>query len=92
MGIFCSAVTRNQIIAAVLCFAGMMAHLGIYLVRGRVARFQGLQELFTFISFIDLWINSLDGLVAPRFLFFHVSLAIFFLFLTLKVLEARKWR
>ena len=91
MGLFCSCVTRNQIIAAVLCFAGMMAHLAIYLIRGAV-EIPALQDFFDYISFIDLWLSSLDGMVSPRFLLFHCSLAVFFLFLTVKVLEARKWK
>ena len=93
MGLFFSTITRNQIIAAVLCFAGMMVHLAIFLVeRARMRQFAGMQDFLVYISFIHLWISSLGGLVAPRFLFFHVSLAIFFLFLTLKFLEARKWK
>ena len=44
------------------------------------------------LNFVDLWIESLRGTVAPRYLIFHASLAIFFLFATVKVLESRKWK
>ena len=43
------------------------------------------------ISYVDLWINSLEGTLSPRFLMFHVSAAIFWLFVTVKVMEARRW-
>jgi ABC-2 type transport system permease protein len=43
------------------------------------------------MSFVDLWYNSLDGQMQPQYLLFHVSAAVFWLFLTVKVLEGRKW-
>ena len=44
------------------------------------------------INFFDLWQASLEGIIAPRFLMFHLSVAIFFLFGTVKLLESRKWK
>ncbi len=46
----------------------------------------------TYINFFDLWQSSLGGIIAPRFLLFHLSVAVFFLFATVKVLESRKWK
>ncbi len=93
MGLFCSAITRNQIIAAELSFAYMVAQLAIYMLRPVIRQLlPALEDVISYVSYIDLWINSLAGLVAPRFLFFHFSVAIFFLFLTLKYLESRKWK
>jgi len=34
---------------------------------------------------------AVTGSLAPKFLLFHLSLCVFFLFLTTKVLGARKW-
>ncbi len=94
MGLLFSALTRNQIIAAVLTFVGMVAHLGFYLIRHTIDIPQGTvwQDILNYCSFIDLWFTTLDGVLAPRYLLFHISATIFFLFLTVKVLEARKWR
>ncbi|MBI3409777.1 MAG: ABC transporter permease [Planctomycetes bacterium] len=94
MGLFFSSVTQNQIIAAVLTFVGMMFHMGTYLV-SRLVRWgpeSVWPDVFTYVSFIDLWSNTLDGALAPRMLLFHVSLTVFFLYLTVKVLESRKWK
>lgn len=94
MGLFFSSVSRNQIIAAVLTFVGMAFHLAFFFLSLTLqrdgVRFWG--ELFQYVSFVDLWFNTLEGVLAPRFLVFHLSAAVFFLFLTNKVLESRKWK
>jgi ABC-2 type transport system permease protein len=92
MGLFFSSVTRNQIIAAVFTFVGMTLFLLTYFLNN-LPVFEGTiwGDVFYYGSFIDLWISSLQGVLAPRYLVFHVSVAILFLFLADKVLEARKW-
>jgi len=89
VGLFWSSLVRNQIVAAVLTSACMLAFTAIYLVSGTLSGTWA--ELFGYVSYLDLWLNSLQGLFTPRHLFFHFSLAFFFLYLTTKVLEARKW-
>jgi ABC-type transport system involved in multi-copper enzyme maturation permease subunit len=91
MGLFFSALTSNQIIAAVLTFVGMIAHTAPHLIGGTPDIPSNWQEILSYVSYLDLWRNTLGGTFAPRFLLFHVSAAAFFLFLTAKVLEARKW-
>jgi len=94
MGLFFSSVTRNQIIAAVLTFVGMMGHLSTLLLPGMLRLQDGSTEaeIFKYISFLNLWQTSLSGLLAPRYLLFHISTTVFFLFLAIKVLESRKWK
>jgi ABC-2 type transport system permease protein len=94
MGLFFSAITRNQIISAVLSFAGMFALLFVYLGIGEVQRTapgSAWVAVLTHMSFVNLWQNSLEGKLEPQFLLFHLSAAFFWLFATVKVLEARKW-
>ena len=93
MGVFCSSLTSNQIVAAVFTFVGIMAHLAIFFAQG-LPWFAGgaIAEVMSYVNFIDLWIESLRGTIAPRYLVFHASLAFFFLFATVKVLESRKWK
>jgi ABC-2 type transport system permease protein len=92
MGLFFSSITRNQIIAAVFTFVGMTLFLLTYFLNN-LPVFEGTiwGDVFYYGSFIDLWISSLQGVLAPRYLVFHFSVAVFFLFLADKVLEARKW-
>jgi hypothetical protein len=94
MGMFFSGITRNQIIAAVLTFAAMFAQLFLYFaldeIRSRTPSSPWVPVL-SHVSFIDLWLNSLDGKLQPVFLLFHLSATAFWLYLTVKVLEARRW-
>jgi ABC-2 type transport system permease protein len=90
MGLFFSTITRNQIIAAVFSFLGMSLLLLTALLNRMVEGVWG--DVFYYASFYDLWRSALEGgVLAPRYLVFHLSVAVFFLFLSVKVLEARKW-
>ncbi len=88
-GLFFSSVTRNQIVAAVLTLAFMMGFT--FTTRFFIRTTEPWSDIIGYISYLDLWVNSLEGLFSPRYLFFHLSLTVFFLNLTTKVLESRKW-
>lgn len=95
MGEFFSGVSRNQIVAFILGFAGMLLLLAVFFIR-RILQGSNPDSpwipVLGQISYVDLWWTSMEGVLAPRYLVFHVSAAIFWLFLTVKVLESRKWR
>jgi ABC-type transport system involved in multi-copper enzyme maturation permease subunit len=91
MGMFFSSITRNQIIAAILGIIGMIVLFSIFIVIRSLPPGSDWSAVLTHMSFVHLWINTLEGKLAPRDLLFHLSAAIFWLFLTVKVLEARKW-
>lgn len=94
MGLFFSALTRNQIIAAVFTFVGMMFFLLCYIIRlqqsGSILP-SILQMALGRLSFYHMWEESLAGRLPVRDALMFVSLGVFWLFLTVKVLEARKW-
>ena len=94
MGLFFSSLTRNQIIAAVLTFVGMIAHLSTLFIKdlARLSPGDVWFEVLTYVSFLDLWMNTLTGTLEPRLLLFHLSATVLFLYATIKVLEARKWK
>ncbi len=97
MGVFCSSLSRNQIISAVLTFTGMLILTLVFIVRRNLTDLTPgksgmLEAILDHISYIDLWVNALDGKLVLRVLLFPLSMAIFFLFLTIKILEARKWK
>jgi gliding motility-associated transport system permease protein len=89
MGLFFSSITRNQIIAAVLTFVAMLT---LILAPNFFPEGSTWEEVANYASFMELWRNLLRGDFAPRYLVFHLSAAVFFLYLTVKVLEARKWK
>jgi ABC-type transport system involved in multi-copper enzyme maturation permease subunit len=94
MGLFFSSLTRNQLTAAILTFVGMLLLLFIYFLKGddESAQTNIWTMMLSHISYIDLWFKSLQGRLASRDLVFHLSATVFWLFLTVKVLESRKWR
>ncbi|HMC64788.1 MAG TPA: ABC transporter permease [Gemmataceae bacterium] len=96
MGLFFSSLTRNQIASAVLTFVIMLLLTMVFFVKRELmvnTPDSAWIPILSHISYVDLWIFSLnDGVLTPHNLLFHVSAAVFWLFLTIKVLESRKWR
>lgn len=92
MGLFFSTITRNQVIAALLAFVGMMVQLSFHVFQNLADQSSVWHDIFHYLSFYDLWISFLEGTFAPRYLVFHLSAMVFFLYLSVKVLEARKWK
>jgi ABC-type transport system involved in multi-copper enzyme maturation permease subunit len=90
MGLFFSSLTRNQIAAAIITVVAMIALTLLFFLKPTDEN-STWHGILTYVSFVDLWINSSLGQISPRHLLFHLSFAVFFLFLTVKVLEARKW-
>lgn len=94
MGVFFSSVTRNQIISFVMTAVGMLFLVLVFLIHWALKSRYGDSTwvtVLTHMSFLDVWINTLDGKLQPSYLIFFGSLTVFWLFLTVKVLEARKW-
>ena len=94
MGLFFSALTRNQIVSAVLTFAAMMFLLLTVLARSpdvADAIGSGLAAVLARLDFLTLWSKAVAGQLLIQDVFTWLTLAVFWLFLTIKVLEARKW-
>jgi ABC-type transport system involved in multi-copper enzyme maturation permease subunit len=91
MGLFFSAVTRNQIIAAILTVVAMLPITFLYFLNRSIPADNVWHTVFGYVGYIDLWIDAVKGTLGMRNLVFHASVAIFWLFLTVKVLEARRW-
>jgi len=96
MGLFFSSVTRNQIVAALLTTVVMVVMtivvIFMFQLMADPAASQAKREALGYVSYYHHLMEFVRGRVHLRFVLFHVSLAIFWLFLTVKVLEARKWR
>jgi len=89
MGVFFSSLTRNQIIAAALTFAGMVAYLSLVFISPKTSG--PLKSVIDQFSFIDVWFSSLNGRLYLHNVLTYLSVTAFWLFLSVKVLEARKW-
>jgi ABC-type transport system involved in multi-copper enzyme maturation permease subunit len=91
MGLFFSSLTRNQIGAAILTFVGMVALTLVFFLRSKLPLSEGMRSVLQHVSYVDLWFAALDGRLGMREIIFFVSAAVFWLFLTVKALEVRKW-
>ena len=98
LGLLASALSRDQIVAAIIGFA---LALGVFLL-GVVSQLDQYNDWFSeypfarkfseFVSYgrhMDLF---LQGKIETRSVFFFVSLVVFILFLTVRLVESRKWR
>lgn len=90
MGCLGSAVTSNQIVAAVITFAlfGGLLLLGFlpYAVGGKA------HEAFQYFSMISHMEELVSGVLDWRRVIFYLSGTGFFLFLTYKIVESRQWK
>ncbi len=91
VGLFFSALTRNQVIAGLSSFVllAILTFLGQYLAQNTEGWVRvGLQHL----SIFDHLQTFLRGLIELNHFIFFITTTGVFLFLTVKVLESRRWR
>lgn len=92
MGLFFSSLTRSQVGAAIFTFVGMCLLTLIIFLRRGLNESNVWNIVVTHVSYLELWNSAMQGRLAVRDLVFQLSAAVFWLFLTVKVLESRKWR
>jgi ABC-type transport system involved in multi-copper enzyme maturation permease subunit len=94
MGLFFSSLTRNQVVAGFLSAIAMVAVLVAYIGSNFAASngYPTLGAVLNYMSYIELWTNSLRGKLYLRDIVFHSSMACFWVYLTIQVLNARRWR
>jgi ABC-2 type transport system permease protein len=92
-GCFASALTRSQIIAAMNSF---VPGLGLFLLSlfslAPTPSPDWTTRVFSYISMPQHMEDFARGIVDTRHVIFFLSLSAFFLFLTLKVVESRRWK
>ena len=95
IGCFASALTANQLVAAMICFTMCLMH---YLI-GFLAPFvvnpntsPKLQGFVDYVSTNDHMRSFVDGLIDSGPFIYYTTFAIFILFLTHHVLQYRKWK
>ena len=93
LGCFSSALTRSQIIAAMISFAGGMGLFVLSFLRHRVELNTGWvgQALYC-LAMADHMEDFARGVVDTRAVVFYLSFSAFFLYLTLRVVESRRWK
>ena len=93
MGVFASAITKSQIIAAMVSLvAGFSLFMGSFLAAVFPAQSEGLGALVSYLGLIEHMRDFAQGVVDVRPMVFYLSLTTLFLLLTWKVVESRRWK
>lgn len=90
IGTFCSALTRNQIVAAIMCFA-VISVLFFSGFLAYIARDPTVRELGAYVSSVEYMRDFARGVMDSRAFAFHLSGTAFILFATVRLLESRQW-
>jgi ABC-2 type transport system permease protein len=92
LGVFTSVLTKNQIIAAVLCFALVFAAFGVALLRWIQHTDPTLLAWISYVSLPEHLENAVQGLFDTRPIVFYVTATAFMLMLTQRILQGRRLR
>src|SRR5260221_5664851 len=93
LGCLASAITRRQIIAAMLRMGGGISRfLMSYISMGFTTQTGWKAQFGAQLSLIEHMRDFARGVVDTRPVIFYLSFTILFLFLTLKVVESRRWK
>lgn len=90
LGLFCSSISGNQIIAALLSILGIM-FLWMITWGGHLNSNYLVAEMFTYIGITSHFERILRGLVGTQDLVYYGSFIFIFGFLTVKSLGRRNW-
>ncbi len=89
-GLFCSSVTASQVVAGFLTFGGLIFSWMLSIPGQQ----PGASDLMSFISQISVLSHfelMLQGAVDTKDLIFFLTVTVFFIYLTVRSLESRKW-
>ena len=90
IGIFASSISKDQIVAFII---GVFLVLIFYLMDKTILMFTPpfMASLVQYIA-IDYHLNNISrGVIDSRNIIYFISLIIFFLFMTIRNVESRKW-
>ena len=90
IGIFCSSLTENQVVSAVVCFIFLLA-VSFLSAIGSLVPFDWVQNVTKKISFGERYYSFTGGVFDFSNVIFFLSAISAFLFLTVRVLEKRRW-
>lgn len=90
LGVFCSSISGNQIIAALLSILGIM-FLWMITWGGNLNSNYLVAEIFTYIGITSHFERVLRGVIGTQDLVYYGTFVLFFGFLTAKSLDRRNW-
>lgn len=90
LGLLMSSITESQVIALVCSFGAMIAIFLLAVFNSNIS-IEWLNTAISSISFLDRYTSFLDGILNISDILFFISVTVVFNFLTVRVLEKRRW-
>ncbi len=90
LGTFISALTENQLAAAVITISIIFALLGIGLLNNFIDVYW-IRSILSWISIYARFVNFQNGLFDFSAILYYASICFLFVFLTIRVYEKRRW-
>ncbi|MDH5541668.1 MAG: ABC transporter permease [Nitrospinota bacterium] len=90
LGVFMSTLTENQIIAAVLTFSALMIFYVVSYSTSLVG--ESLSRILEYLSFNYHIANFAKGVIDTSDVVYYILFTFFFLFLSMRSLESKRWR
>jgi len=91
MGTFTSSLTRSQLIAALFCF-GILLVLWIVGWIANLAQQPQIKEVFKGLSVLSPFESFTKGIISLENILYYISFVFYCLYLTVKSVQAKKWR
>ena len=93
IGCFASAITKSQVVAGMITLvAGIVLLMLNWLAQNVSATDHWQGQVLVFFNLTQQMVDFTRGIVDTRVIVFYVSVTFFFLFLTLRVIESRRWK
>ena len=91
LGLFISALTENQMVAAMGSLAATLVIMMMETIASLVQSIDLLYKVFNFIAFNTRYNSFISGLFSYSDVAFFISFTAIFLFLTVRIIEKRRW-
>ena len=92
LGCFASAITNSQMAAAMVSFVLGMSLFSLAFLAKALPPDSDLTQIIPYFNLFDQMDGFARGVVDTRVIVFYLSASFFFLFLTLRVVESRRWK
>ena len=93
LGCFASAISRTQMVAAIISLVpNVSLFILAYLAQQIPAAGNWQTQVLSYFALFQQMQDFTRGVVDTRVVIFYTSLTFFFLFLTLRAVESRRWK
>ncbi len=90
VGVFVSSLTENQFVSCIVTMAILLALVGTSVIEASIS-INWLKAILSWVSILSRFTNFTYGIFDIPAVIYYISLCSIFVFLTVRVLEKRRW-